>query len=87
MYRTLLFPDQVQVLPAHEEKTQTPDGRITTLNIAPPEEQPNSAIEKFKSSEKPAIIAGHGARFNMEAIIQLAEKLNCQVMTTFKGKV
>jgi len=82
----LTFPDQVQVLPANEAKAQTPDGRITQLTIAPPEEQLNAAIEKIAESKRPVIIVGHGARFHMTEIIELAERLNCPVMTTFKGK-
>lgn len=82
----LTFPDQIQVLPAQDTKPQTSEGRITSLQIAPPEEQLNAAIDKIKESERPAIVVGHGARFHMESIIQLAEKLNCPVMTTFKGK-
>ena len=82
----LTFPDQVQVLPSNDEKPQTPEGRITALNIAPPEEQLAAVIHKIKESEKPGIIVGHGARFHMKAIIELAEELNCPVMTTFKGK-
>ncbi len=82
----LTFPDQVQVLPSNGEKPQTPEGRITALNIAPPEDQLATAIDKIKNSERPAIIVGHGARYHMDSIIKLAEKLNCAVLTTFKAK-
>jgi thiamine pyrophosphate-dependent acetolactate synthase large subunit-like protein len=40
----------------------------------------------IKSSERPVIIVGHGARFHMTAVIELAEQLNAPVCTTFKGK-
>ncbi len=82
----LTFPDQVQVLPAGEEKAQTPEGRMTSLRIAPPEESLTRAIEMIASSARPVIIVGHGARFHMDRIIELAEKLHCPVMTTFKAK-
>jgi len=82
----LTFPDQVQVLDAQGAEAQTPEGRITPLSIAPPEESLNQAIERIKSAQRPVIIVGHGARFHMSEIIHLAEKLNCPVMTTFKGK-
>jgi pyruvate oxidase len=82
----LTFPDQVQVLPANNAKAQTPEGRITQLSIAPPQEQLDAAIAKIKDAKRPVIIVGHGARFHMESIIAFAEKLNCGVMTTFKGK-
>ena len=82
----LTFPDQVQVLPANGEKSQTPEGRITTLDIAPPQESLDKALELLKNAQRPVIIVGHGARLNMKAIISFADKLNCPVMTTFKGK-
>ena len=82
----LTFPDQVQVLPADGAEPQTPEGRITSLQIAPPEESLNAALSLLKSAKQPVIIVGHGARFHMDAITSLAEKLNCSVMTTFKAK-
>jgi pyruvate oxidase len=82
----LTFPDQVQVLEADEAEAQTPEGRITPLTIAPPEESINQAIEGIKSAKRPVIVVGHGARFHMKEIIRFAEKLHCPVLTTFKGK-
>ena len=82
----LTFPDQVQVLPANGLEPQTPEGRITPLTIAPPEEMLEKAINKISEAKRPVIIVGHGARFDMPAIIELAEKLNSPVLTTFKGK-
>jgi thiamine pyrophosphate-dependent acetolactate synthase large subunit-like protein/nitrite reductase/ring-hydroxylating ferredoxin subunit len=82
----LTFPDQVQVIPAGEEKAQGPEGRITSLSIAPPQESLEGALSLIKKASRPVIIAGHGARFHMDAITKLAEDLNCPVMTTFKAK-
>ena len=82
----LTFPDEVQVIPSNGMQTKGPKGRITSMDIAPPEESLKRATEEIKKSQKPAIIVGHGARFHMESIITLAEILNCPVMTTFKGK-
>jgi thiamine pyrophosphate-dependent acetolactate synthase large subunit-like protein/nitrite reductase/ring-hydroxylating ferredoxin subunit len=82
----LTFPDQIQVVPAKGALAQTSEGRMTPLTIAPAEESLNKAIEKIKASKRPVIIVGHGARFHMDEIIHFAEKLNCPVMTTFKGK-
>ncbi len=82
----LTFPDQVQVLPALTKKAKTPEGRITPLQIAPPEESLHAAINLLTEAKQPVIIVGHGARFNMDAITKLAEQMNCPVMTTFKGK-
>ena len=82
----LTFPDQVQVLPAKNTKPQTSEGRISSLAIAPSEECLNAAMELLKQSKRPVIVVGHGARFNMEAIIALAEQMNSPVLTTFKAK-
>ena len=83
----LTFPDEVQETKAPENaEAQTPEGRITPLQIAPPKESLDKAIGMFKESKRPVIIVGHGARFNMGAIIAFAESINAPVMTTFKGK-
>jgi len=83
----ITFPDEVAFMPKPEnEKAQTPEGRITPMNISPPGQMVSKAVELLKNSKKPAIIVGHGARFHMKAIIAFAEKLNCPVITTFKGK-
>jgi thiamine pyrophosphate-dependent acetolactate synthase large subunit-like protein/nitrite reductase/ring-hydroxylating ferredoxin subunit len=82
----LTFPDQVQNIEARETQPQDPEGRITSMNIAPPEGSMVKALKLLEKATQPAIIVGHGARFHMEAIIAFAEKLNCPVMTTFKAK-
>ena len=82
----MTFPDQVQVLEGDTAEAQTPEGRITPLSIAPPEESLKEARERIRSAQRPVIVVGHGARFHMKAIIQLAEQLHCPVMTTFKAK-
>ena len=83
----LVFPDEVQKLPALEgTEAGGPDGRITPRTIAPPEDSLHKAIDLLKQSKRPVIIVGHGARFHMPAIIAFAESLNCPVITTFKGK-
>jgi thiamine pyrophosphate-dependent acetolactate synthase large subunit-like protein/nitrite reductase/ring-hydroxylating ferredoxin subunit len=83
----LTFPDEMQTTVAPEGlEAHSPDGRITTTQIAPPKAAFDKALEMLQSAVRPVIIVGHGARFHMEAIIQLAEQLNCPVLTTFKGK-
>ncbi len=83
----ITFPDEVAFLPKPKsEEAQTPEGRITPMNISPPKQMVEKAVNMIKEAEKPAIIVGHGARFHMEAIISFAEKLKCPVITTFKGK-
>ncbi|UJB67667.1 Rieske 2Fe-2S domain-containing protein [Acaryochloris sp. 'Moss Beach'] len=82
----LIFPDEIQVQSAIDVPAATPTGRITPLQIAPPPESLQQAIEKLKPSRRPVIIVGHGARFHMSAITELAELLNAPILTTFKGK-
>ena len=83
----LTFPDEVQTIKAAENtEAQTPEHRITPLQISPPKESLDKAVKMLKEAERPVIIVGHGARFNMEAIIEFAEGLNAPVLTTFKGK-
>lgn len=82
----LTFPDEVQVLPAPDARASTPRNRITPLQIAPPEASLADAVALLKKAKRPVIIAGHGARLHMPAIIELAESLNCPILTTFKGK-
>ena len=83
----LTFPDEIQVVKANEKaKAKSPEGRITPLNIAPPEPMLNKAINMLKAAKRPLIIMGHGARFHTDAIIKFAESINCAVVTTFKGK-
>lgn len=82
----LIFPDEIQTQPALESKASSPNGRITPLHISPPAESLNQAIDLLKKSQRPVIIVGHGSRFSMSAITELAELLNAPVLTTFKGK-
>ncbi len=83
----LTFPDEVQTLPAKKRaRSKSPKNRISPLTIAPPKESLDKALELLNEAQRPAIIIGHGARFHMDKVIGLAEKMNCPVMTTFKGK-
>ena len=83
----LTFPDEVAFTakPEHE-KPQTPEDRITPFNITPPTQMVDKAVDLIIAAKRPTIVVGHGARFQMEAIIAYAEKLNCPIITTFKGK-
>ena len=83
----LIFPDEVQVLPAAEgAKSGGPAGRVGRREIAPPAESLDAAVELLAKSKRPVIIVGHGARFEMESVLALAETLGSPVLTTFKGK-
>ena len=83
----LIFPDDVQTLPAGESaKASAPDGRMALPDIAPSEDAFRQAIALTEKSARPIIIVGYGARDAMGEIIALAEQLNAPVLTTFKAK-
>ena len=83
----LIFPDEVQMLPAAEgAKAGRPDGRMASRAIAPPADAVDAAVGLLEQAKRPVIIVGHGARFDMPAILELADVLRCPVVTTFKGK-
>jgi thiamine pyrophosphate-dependent acetolactate synthase large subunit-like protein/nitrite reductase/ring-hydroxylating ferredoxin subunit len=83
----LVFPDEVQTMPAQEgAQVGGPDGRLPARAIAPPEDALGAALEKLRAAKRPLIIVGHGARFDMPAITELATLLKAPVVTTFKGK-
>jgi thiamine pyrophosphate-dependent acetolactate synthase large subunit-like protein/nitrite reductase/ring-hydroxylating ferredoxin subunit len=82
----LTFPDEVQVTPAPDTQILDPRLRITQQNISPPPEQLEMALRSLRKAKRPVIIVGHGARFHMEQVKNLAETLRCPVVTTFKGK-
>ena len=83
----LIFPDEVPKLDAPSEaKAGRPEGRVAALEISPPASAVDEAVALLAKSKRPVIIVGHGARFNMPGVIELAEMLKCPVITTFKGK-
>lgn len=82
----LIFPDDVQTLPAGAEKPSGPEGRVANPMIAPPEEALAEALALIAQSKRPIVIAGYGARDSMDDIVALAEALRAPVLTTFKAK-
>jgi thiamine pyrophosphate-dependent acetolactate synthase large subunit-like protein/nitrite reductase/ring-hydroxylating ferredoxin subunit len=82
----LIFPDEVQTLPAGHEEPSGPDGRLPLLQIAPPAASLEEAVELLAAAKRPVIIVGHGARFDMDAVVSLAEQMGAPVITTFKAK-
>ena len=82
----LVFPDDVQVEQTPTVAAGSPVGRIADRNIPPAPAALEEAVHRLRDAKRPAIIVGHGARFSMPEVIALAEKLNCPVLTTFKGK-
>lgn len=83
----LIFPDDVQTLPAKESvQAGTPEGRVSDSLITPSEDSLNESLALINKSKRPIIIVGYGARDSMPAITDLAEKLQCPILTTFKAK-
>jgi len=83
----LTFPDEVQESPAGKATAPgSPLNRMTSTTIAPPAQSLSDAVSEIQKAKRPVIIMGHGARFHKQKIIELAEKLNSPVLTTFKGK-
>ena len=82
----LVFPDQVQTLPADAAVIAPPAGRVPDLRIAPPAQPLAEALEILRGAKRPAIIAGTGAHDARAAVIALAEQLGAPVLTTFRAK-
>ena len=82
----LIFPDEVQALAAGDAGAGSPAGRLPDRAVRPPEQALRQAVDLLLGARRPVIIAGHGARFEMEPVVELAERLGCPVITTFKGK-
>lgn len=83
----LIFPDEVQnVRVAHGAEPGGPEGRLPARTIAPPADALAEATRRLRAAQRPLVIVGHGARFDMPAILELAERLPAPVVTTFKAK-
>jgi thiamine pyrophosphate-dependent acetolactate synthase large subunit-like protein/nitrite reductase/ring-hydroxylating ferredoxin subunit len=83
----LIFPDEVQTLPAGADSPAgSPEGRLGNHRIPPAPEAVTAAAERIAQAIQPAIIVGYGARDAMPAILSLAEQLHSPVLTTFKAK-
>ena len=83
----LIFPDDVQTLPAEDSAGASgPDGRIAVSTIAPDDGALRDALELLQTAKRPIVIAGYGAKDSMSDVVALAEKLNAPILTTFKAK-
>ena len=83
----LIFPDEVQTLPAAEDdEAGAPDGRLGDRHVLPSAESLATASDMLANAKRPVIIVGYGAVGRMEFVIKLAEKLKAPVLTTFKAK-
>jgi pyruvate oxidase len=83
----LIFPDEVQTLPAGEDAVAgSPAGRVPDLRVTPPEAVLDEAHALIAGARRPVIIAGAGARADADELIAYAEQLGAPVITTFKAK-
>lgn len=83
----IIFPDDVQTKLAKEDQAAgEPEGRVAAPEISAPRAELDRAVAMLREAERPVIIVGHGARYEMDAVVALAEELKCPVLTTFKGK-
>lgn len=83
----LVFPDEVQELPAPEGAVAAkPEGRMGDRHIAPPPADVARATAMIAAAERPLFVLGNGARHHRAAVIELAEQIGAAVVTTFKGK-
>ncbi len=83
----LIFPDEVQVIPAADGAQHSgPNGRLADTAIEPSRAALERAAAAIAGASRPAIIVGYGARASMDGVLALAERLGCPVLTTFKAK-
>ena len=82
----LIFPDDVQTLPADGAKAGSPEGRLGRTAIAPDEGSLAQACGLIANAARPLIVVGYGARDAMADVVALAERLGAPVVTTFKAK-
>ncbi len=83
----LIFPDEVQELDGLDDPPERPRlGRVAEPQIAPPQAELERALSMLEAAERPAIIVGNGARPFREAVVELAERIDAPVITTFKAK-
>ena len=83
----LIFPDDVQTLPAADGAAPgSPEGRVSSPHISPDDKSLQQVIDKVTASKRPIVIVGYGAREAMADVIGLADILHAPVLTTFKAK-
>jgi len=83
----LIFPDEVQELPGADDPPERPrDGRIAVSEILPPADELARAAEMLREAKRPVIVVGNGARPHRDRVIELAERIDAPIITTFKAK-
>ncbi|MEU4192657.1 thiamine pyrophosphate-binding protein [Kribbella sp. NPDC026611] len=81
----LVLPDEVQTIPS-AAKAKNPTGRLSRRCIRPDDDTVSRAAAMIRDARRPVLIVGHGARGAEPQVLELAERLNAPVLTTFKAK-
>ena len=83
----LIFPDDVQNRRGYEGATaKTKEGRVAPAAIVPGHAELDRAVALLDSATQPVIIVGNGGRPHRTEIIELAERIDAPLITTFKAK-
>ncbi len=83
----LVFPDEIQAATVESStRPSGPAGRVADGRVAPAAAPLAEAVALIQGALRPVIVVGHGARFDMGAVRELAEHLGAPVVTTFKAK-
>jgi len=81
------IPANVQTLPVRPNvRTKPREGRLPDLRLMPHPELITSAANAIDAAERPVLIVGYGAREQRNTLLQLAEKIDAPVATTYKAK-
>ena len=82
----LVLPDEVQELHAPDGARRRPPsaGSPTTTSCRP--RPPSTTRSRSSAARRPVVVVGHGVRFEMAPVLELAEALGAPVLTTFKAK-
>jgi len=82
----IVLPDDMQVLPAGSSEPLSADGSLYRQPTTPSAEIISKACAMIAEASKPVIIMGNGCVDSVGWVMELAEKLNCPVMTTYRAK-
>ncbi len=82
----LVLPDEVQVLSSDKPAGPGPAGRVGDLRTSPSADSMAAFRAAITASSRPVFIVGDGARNQMAPILELAERCDTPVVTTFKAK-
>lgn len=79
------IPNDIQKLP-YETKIKSFEGNLANQATLPSKELLKKAVKIINNSNRPVIIAGFGARGQGNNLIELAEKINSPIITTYRAK-